>query len=205
MRREARLAVRAAGVAVALAVLAAGALPVAARHEHVNDGRDTQGVLDVRRIKTAGKEMRPLWKIVTFKKWTPQRIFERGYFVIHLDMRGDGFFEHYVMMRSTGSGMHARLFRQPRNKPGRDLGRVNAWRRDDNSVTARLPIHDLLGSKRSRYRWRIASLFTNKNCTQVCIDRIPDTGAIVEEVGAEEPDPIPTPDPSPTPDPVPTP
>lgn len=196
-----RRAVMLGALAVAAAMALAVSGDVAARHMDVGDPRDTTGPLDVRRVETGGKISRPVWRIVTFSKWNPRGIFERGFFVVHLDMRGDDAFEHYVLVHSNGRGMRARLFRERANKPARDRGPVEAWRKNARTVSIRLRIGDLVQGSREHYRWRADSLYTSKKCPNVCIDRIPDEGAVIEPLLLPEPTPEPTPEPEPEPSP----
>lgn len=200
--------------ALALAVVALMLVPVlafAARTSE-SDPNDTKGLLDVERVLVRGKTARAAkhrFKMITFARWNSVRVWDKGYFVVQIDARGDSHFEHYALVRSDGYGMHGYLFRDRRKQPDHFVTMLDAWKPTKNSVTVKIPLRKLeMPRQRTYYRWVVKSLMTGNNCQSVCIDRIPDDGARRRLV-VPPPSPTPTVDPtlSPTPsiDPDPSP
>lgn len=178
-----------------------------ARHD---DPRDTPGLLDVRRVKISGKLERPIFKTITFKEWTANRIWDRGYFIVHLDARGGSHFEHYILVRSVGGRLEGTLYRDRRHKPDFVVGEVDVWRVNQRSVTTRVRLHRLnMPAERTYYRWFVKSLMIGNNCPTVCMDRVPDSGAVEQLVIEPTPEPTvtvePTPEPTVTTEPTPEP
>ncbi|HEU4480875.1 MAG TPA: hypothetical protein VFS18_03240 [Actinomycetota bacterium] len=175
-------------VVVCLLALVIVPLWALARHEDVGDGNDTKGLLDVKRVDVDGK--RPRFKIITFAGWSTQEMWDAGHFLVQLDSRGDGHFDHYALVQSTGSGMKASLFRDRKRKRDFRVSSLEAWRKNNRSVSVRVPLGKLnMPATRTYYRWLVRSLFTNHNCRATCIDRVPDRGAIRELLIEPEPTP----------------
>lgn len=187
-------------------VLLLAPLAVLAQRASVEDAQDTPGLLDVQRVKLSGVIDQPIFKTITFKRWTAKRIWDRGYFIVHLDARGDSHFEHYVLVRSIGGRMEATLYRDRRNKSDFIVGNAGVWRVNKRSVTVRLKLSRLnMPAERTYYRWFVKSLLIGNNCPQVCIDRVPDSGAVEQVLIEPTPEPTVTVTPSPDPTFTPTP
>ena len=196
-------------VATAVAVLAAGAvvLPIWALGDStsVEDARDTKGLLDVKKVKVEGRVKIPRWTFVTFKPWTKQRIYDRGYATVFIDTFGDPRSDYYALVRSTGTNVAGVLMRDRKNKPDFEMGSLKAWKPGGAKVTVRVPLRRLkVPASRSFYSWWGETLMTGEQCPRVCIDRIPDEGTVRMFI-VDPPEPTPTPTISPTPTLSPTP
>ena len=183
------------GLIVALVVVP---LLASARHGGLADPRDTDGLLDVKEVRLHGDDART-WKVITFARWGIERVFDRGYALVNIDARGDGHFEHYVLVRSVGTRMKAELFRNRRHKPDFSVGNVKVWRTDRRSVSVQIPLRKLsIPTERTFYRWYVQTLMTGNQCPRVCIDRAPDQGSVEELLVEPTPTPTVTVDPSPS-------
>ena len=188
---------------VLAAVLLAGLAPLFARAHHgdVVDGNDTRGLLDVRKVETFGV-MKPGWRIITFKDWRAQRVWDHGHFLVYLDTFGDERFDYYALVSSFGHGMQGRLWRDRAKKPDRELGQVPVWRKDERSVSVRVPLRRVHFPQRRLFiRWYVQSLWTSSACRRVCFDIVPHRNGVIEPV---RPTPTTTPTPTVTPTPTPT-
>jgi hypothetical protein len=193
-----------------LALLVVGALlvPLWALGDTVvmTDGRDTKGLLDVKKVKVEGQLKRPRWTFVTFKPWTKDRLFDRGYATVFIDTFDDARSDYYVLVRSTGLEIQAILMRDRKKKSDYEMGRLRAWKPSGTRVTVRVPLRRLkVPDSRAFYRWWTETLMTGEQCPRVCIDRVPDDGTVkMFLVDAPEPTPTPTITPTPSASPTPT-
>ncbi len=179
---------RIVAVAVALTVFASGI--AAAQHQDVADPDDVPGPLDVRRVEMFGTTFNPGWKISTYRRWTNQRIWDRGFLLVFLDTFGDSAWDYYALVRSRGDTLEALLFRDRKTKRDYVVRRLTRWRSDLKSVSLRIPLTDIrFPDSRTYYMWRVKTL-DNDACRRVCIDEVPDTRRM-REVVREEP-PVPT-------------
>lgn len=187
-------------------VLALLALPLfaLASHADVQDENDTNGLLDVKFVKVRGDE-RPRWEFITFGEWSNERIWDRGYALVHFDAKGDRRFEKYALVRSTGFSVEGTLWRDRKEKSDVKIADLDVFRRNRRSVTVRIPLRKLdIPERRDFYRWFTETLFTGNVCPRVCIDRVPDERSIRESVAEPTPTPTVTPTPTPTVTPTPT-
>jgi len=195
-----RLALLAAivGLAVALPLLAV------ADHLDVGDRNDTRGLLDVRRVEVSG-ESRPTWHVITFADWTVARIWDKGYFLVRLDTFGSPRYDYYALVRSNGYGMKGTLVRDRQGKPDFNVSKLTAWHPTRSSIKVRVPLSKMrIGELRVEYFWQVQTLFSNKTCTQLCIDDVPDDQGVAEPIPGRTPGPIPTVTPIVTPTAMPT-
>ncbi|MBA2724558.1 MAG: hypothetical protein H0U53_01095 [Actinobacteria bacterium] len=181
---------------------------VLARHVQLVDGNDTGGLLDVRRLEVSGQD-RPKWEFITFTDWSKERIWDRGFGLVYLDTEGGDRFDKYALIRSTGFSMEATLWRDRKVKSDVKIGKLDVWRRNGRSVTVQVPLSELdIPLTRTYFRWFTETLFSGQGCPQICIDRVPDAGAIeeplVEPTPTTTPSALPTLTPTPTPTPTPT-
>lgn len=194
-----------ARVVLALCVGAAGVVPLVASAEHsdLTDRNDTKGPFDVSRVTVEGAR-RPKYKVVTFPRWTAARVWDRSYGLVYFDTFGGDAPDYYVMVRSDGYRMRARLYRDKARKKDRPLGAVEAWRPGKRSFAIRAPLGKMkFPEQRLVYHWWVLTLHSGPSCKRVCFDRAPDTGVVTEPApGAGQQSPTPTPSISvPTPSP----
>ena len=98
----------AAALTVVVAIVAIAAPRV---HTDTNDPNDTRGVLDVRRVRLAhqtGTEV----TVLTFAKWAPPAIWDRGNAYVFFDTQGGPEAEYFILVRSMGTKLHASLWRE---------------------------------------------------------------------------------------------
>lgn len=174
---------RAQVVALAvIAVVGSGLVPSIAEANHVpvSDGNDVRGLLDIKKVAIQGGE-RKRAKVITHKKWTADRMRDRGYMLVYLDTFADDRPDYYVLIRSTGSGMKAKLYRDRKSKNDYIAGSTHAWKAEKSSVSVRLPLRKTYwGKTRTFYRWNVLSIFSGRRCKRVCFDRAPQATAVEE-------------------------
>jgi hypothetical protein len=184
-----------ARVVLALCVCAAAAVPFVASAEHtaLTDRNDTKGPFDVRRVRVDGVR-RPRYDVVTFPRWTTARVWDRSYGLVYFDTFGGDAPDYYVMVRSDGYRMQARLYRDKARKKDRPLGGVDAWRPGKRSFAIRAPLPKMkFPEQRLVYHWWVLTLHTGPGCKRVCFDRAPDTGKVTEPAPGAGQSPAPTP------------
>ena len=185
-------------VVFALATTSVFVVLAGASHRDLSDGNDTRGSLDVRKVKSFGADKKPGWRIITGARWGEQRMQDRGFALVNLDTFGNSRFDYYALIGSNGSRMKGTLWRDRVSKRDRRVSKLAVWRADSRSVSARVPLSRMKrGTKRLEYRWYVITLHTNYKCKQVCIDRIPNRGAISDPNGRKPPTPTVTPTESP--------
>ncbi len=176
MRREALIAA-VCGLLLCLPLLAS------AGHVDPSDGNDTPGPLDVRRVVTWARGSTPVWTIKTWNRWTRRSIWDSGHLLVQLDTFGSTRFDYYALIRSTGTRMRGLLFRDATERRDYMVSRLEVWRPDARSVAVVIPLRRLrMPATRTYYRWVVKTLYTGGGCARVCIDRVPDTGAVRELV-----------------------
>lgn len=189
----------------ALILLLASALLVpmlaTANHEIVTDGNDAKGWLDIKKVKTAGIE-KPEFKVVTHTTWSVKEMWDTGFVLVSFDTFDDKSFDYYALVKSNGSELKGRLYRDRSNKPDKKIAKLKVWRDNKKSVSLRVHLDDMrLGGKNQlTYRWYAQTLLSGDVCFNVCFDRAPNDGALKEPNGKPTPTPtITTPaPPSPT-------
>ena len=187
-------------VVLALATTSVFIALAGASHRDLRDGNDSRGRLDVRSVKSFGEAKKPGWRIVTIARWNIKEMQDRGFALVNLDTFGNPRFDYYALIGSNGSRMKATLWRDRVSKRDRRVSKLAVWRADSRSVSARVPLSKMKrGSKRLEYRWYVITLYTNHKCKQVCIDRIPNRGAIRDPNGRKPPTPTVSPTPTVTP------
>lgn len=190
---------------VAVVCLGAVALPFLATAQHVvvQDTNDTRGALDVRRVVVDFTE-RPRWTIGTWGPWTAEQIWDRGYFLVHLDTFGSPRMDYYALIRSNGYGMRGTIVRDRENQPDYTVASIKAYKGSRNTLRVRFPLSKLrIGTERFFYRWNVQTISSGDSCPTSCFDFAPDRGAVQEPVpGRVPPTPTPTITITPTPDPT---
>lgn len=170
---------------LAVAVLGATARDAAATHTNVQDGNDTNGALDVRAVSVRHSQRnRAVWGIETWGTWKTGRIWDRGYFFVYLDTKWGEPAEHYVLIRSTGSGVQALLFRDHAGGNDPLMRSLPVWRWNQRRVAFRLKLTGLAwGPTRSFYRWSVITTLTSEICPNVCLDAAPNSGSVTQKRG----------------------
>ena len=180
------------GLAVALPLLAV------ASHVDVRDADDTRGLLDVKRVAVTGTR-RPTWQVITFSDWTVARLWDKGYFLVRLDTFGSPRYDYYALVRSDGREMKGTLVRDRQGERDVNVTRLTAWHPTRTSIKVRVPLSRMrIGERRLQYFWQIQTLFSNKTCTQICIDDAPNDRGVAEPIPGRTPDPVPNPTITPT-------
>jgi hypothetical protein len=169
--------------ACALVMVALASGIADASHQDINDPNDTDGKLDIKKVASFGTQ-RPARKITTFSSWTTREMRDSGYFTVWYDTRFNSRFDYFVLARSIGRKMEGTLWRDFASRPDRVVGDAQVWRTDDRSVTIRISLDQMvLGDKRQSYRWAVESIRNGGSaCGNVCFDRAPDSGVVVEPI-----------------------
>lgn len=152
-----------------------------ASHQDVPDPNDTEGALDIKKVASFGLRS-PARRIVTYKEWSTSSMWDSGYFIVWYDTAANRHFDFFILVRSAGNWMDATLWRNYRRRPDRVVGDAQVWRPSAREVVTRIRLSQLWFSKgRDRYRWKVQSVkTTGPNCRNVCFDRAPNTGVVVE-------------------------
>jgi hypothetical protein len=204
---------RVALVGVALAVagaLVVGALAIAAPPPvTVTDPHDVLGRMDVRRVRLDTATGTPEWTVVTFASWTIHEIWDHGFVIVYLDTKGSSRADYYALIRSSGRVLDGWLWRRPRTEPDVRLRSLRVTKGSGIGVSVWIPTAALtFGVDRASYGWWVQTLWIGDRCRRTCIDRAPDTGAVVQPLPSSSPSPSPSPSPtntgSPSPSPSPT-
>ena len=202
-------------LALATALLASIAvlLPIFARAEsRVADANDQHGKLDVKEVRTFGRN-RPGWKTITFENWKTRKIFVRGNVLVFLDTRWDERPEYYAVVYSDADAkIRALLYRDHEDKPDKKKGKLHVWRKNRHSVSVRIHLSDLhFDDNRTYYEWYVETLWSGDKCESMCFDYVPgkhENHVRVPRPGYEQ-SPTPTPtlpdEPTPSPSPLPSP
>jgi hypothetical protein len=179
------------GLAVATTALAL-AWPALGEPTSFDDPNDTEGRLDVRTVRFDGARP-PSWKIATFGPWTARQIWDRGYLMVQLDMRGDARVDHLAIVRSDGRDLLGSLNRVRRDGRLVRIGGIAVDKQGDRAVSLSIRLDRLsIGPGRTSYFWSVLTSTTSAVCPHTCFDAVPNTGMI------EQPLPSPSPSPSPT-------
>lgn len=184
-----------ARVALLLCACLVGAIPFVASADHANvtDRNDTRGPFDVRRVKVAGIRQ-PRYDVVTFPRWNVRRVWDRSYGLVYFDTFGGESSDYYVMVRSDGYRMQAKLYRDRARKKDKVMSGVKAWRPNKRSFAVRVPLRKMkIPERRLVYHWWVLTLHTGKGCKRVCFDRAPDSGRVTEPAPGAGQSPTPTP------------
>ena len=194
------------GAIITISVAGALALPAfGASHTDTQDPNDTPGLLDVREVRfDHSPALR--WTFDTFARWTVERIWDHGTFVVQLDTHGDEEMDTLIVVRSDGRELQATLLDLKRD--GREVQRavLNARKENARSLSVAVALHRLqIGRGRTSYLWSALSIFTGSACRRTCLDRIPDEGSIEQFLPGASPSPSPSPSPTPSPTPTPSP
>ncbi len=176
-------------------ILAIG-VPAIATDTDATDPNDTAGPLDVRELRLEHDRGPLVWSFVTFARWTISRSWDRGYFAIRLDTRGDEEIDRVVVMRSDGRSLRGLLYAV--RADGRHVLNAKPRTSKDGPRRASVTVAKRklsIAKGRVSYFWYAVSIYTGPTCRRTCLDRIPDEGRIEQIL----PGPSPTPTPSPTP------
>ena len=163
------------------------------------DGNDTRGTLDIRRVTYRwAKGAAPAWEVRTFHTWAQRGMWDRGYFFVEFDTRGDERADFYALLFSDGRRMRGELFRTGALRDAR-VRPVSVRRPDRSSVQVRVPWSWMrFGPSRTLIRWWVTTSFTNATCQHACADHAPNVDAIEDWLPGESPTPSPSPSPTAT-------
>ncbi len=145
------------------------------------DPNDTRGRFDVRRVRARLAGAEPVWTVRMFRRWTPRRVWDRAYAVVHLDTRRDASPDYVAVIRSGGGGVVGELFRAPQGRE-RLIASLPVRRAGPRGASIRVPL-DLLriAPGRAYYRWSVQTLLTSGRCRRVCSDVVPDESGLLPQ------------------------
>jgi len=167
-------------VSVVLVLGLAG--PALATHTNLTDDDDTRGLLDLSAVVSRHESGPYEWVFKTYVRWTVKKIWDRGYFVIQLDTKGDEGIDYIVVLRSDGRQMIGDLFRKRANGDEVYLRTLPAGRAGSKGAGVDVPRRALkYGASRTSFFWTTLSAFTGTRCRVTCIDLAPDDGGMVEQ------------------------
>jgi RTX calcium-binding nonapeptide repeat (4 copies) len=140
------------------------------------DPDDTQGPLDIGRVRMGLKSRPPTWTILTRRTWSLKELWDDGYFLVHLDTKGGPSSDFYALVRSTGRKIAGTLHRA---HDDHRLRNVPTGRAGPRGVRVRVPIGDVpSGNSRDFFRWSVTTLYTGESCARVCFDSAPRGGSL---------------------------
>lgn len=181
--------------ALLLALWAPGGWEAVAGHRVIRDANDTRGLMDVRQVANSGGRY-PRFKMTMYRRWSNQAAWDRAFQLVWLDTFGSRRYDYYALVTSNGIRLNGMLFRDRKERPDRFIKRLTVTRPGPRSMKVRVPLPRLYFPGTALiYRWYAKTLFSSRRCPAVCIDRVPDSGGVIEP---KEPVP-PTPSPSPSP------
>lgn len=180
--RRRRLGAAVAGSVLGLVIVAVALLPAIAHHSDQTDPNDTPGRLDVRVVEHGHANLPRSWNVITFGRWTARKIWDAGYVLVYLDTVSNSKMDYYALIRSTGRGMVAQLYKiRTPQRLDLLLSPLDARRKNQRSVSVEVPFHRLnVGGQRTGYRWSVQTIFRSSACRRNCFDRVPNQGAIAE-------------------------
>jgi hypothetical protein len=192
-------------VAALVASLAA-VLPASAHHADPTDPNDTPGKLDVRAVELDHDARPPVWRIETFAPWTVHEMWDRGFFVVMLDTKGDADLDHLAIVRSDGRKLVGVLYAVRQDGTQKPIGSLSAAKDGSRGMTIAVPLRRLsIGAARQSYFWSVLVTYTGNVCQATCFDAVPDVGMVEQPLPGVTPTPTPSPTVSPTPTPSPKP
>jgi hypothetical protein len=150
------------------------------------DPTETDGRLDIRKIQSRAANTPPRWRFVTAGNWTVRQIWDRGYFLVFADTRGNPEPDYHVLGYSNGNKLRGSLYRETAGGSAVRMRGVKVTKKGPHGAILRLPLGSL-DLERAYFRWSLMTLFTGPSCQKVCFDSAPDgvqlTQAIASELG----------------------
>jgi hypothetical protein len=178
---------------------------LAASHSNQVDANDTAGLLDLREV-ALDHHPSPRWTFQTFARWSIDRIWDHGYFVVQLDTKGDEDPDVLLIVRSDGRDVTGSLVEIRRDGRQVERSSLEVGRPNGRSVSVRVLLREVgIGRGRTAYFWSALSVFTGSACPRTCVDRVPDEGTVEQLLPGVSPSPTPSPTPTPTSSPSPSP
>jgi hypothetical protein len=171
---------RSKAIVVGALVFTLSAAPASGDHKTVRDPNDTRGQADLRSVRMENQRPR-IWLFKTWKSWTFNEFFERGYFTLYLDTIGDERFDYFVFVRAKRRRLGAAIWRDRQGRDDRRVANVKAHKLGPKLMKVRVPFGDInVGKNRLEYRWFGRSLWSGPSCRRFCLDRAPNNGAVSE-------------------------
>jgi hypothetical protein len=166
------------------------ALPASGGTTSLDDPNDTEGRFDIRTVSFDGSRP-PRWKIAMFAPWTARQIWDRGYVMIQLDVKGDARVDRLAIVRSNGRDLLGTLNRVRDDGRLVRIGGFAVDKEGDRALSVSIRLDRLsIGPNRTSYFWSVLTSYTSTACPHTCFDAVPNTGMIEQ--------PLPGPSPSPT-------
>ena len=195
MRRRGVAAVVTIGTFVSIAGL--GFAVTSASHTDTTDRNDTEGRFDVRAVHLDHYPQPMRWTFRTFSGWTVDQIWDRGFFVLELDTRGDQDIDERIVVGSDGRALEAVLITIRSDGRERIRTRLHASKDGSRSASVEVALRRLgIGGSRELFGWYAYSIFTGAECRQGCVDRVPDEGRLEQLLPEASPSPPPSPSPT---------
>lgn len=186
-------------LAVAIAAVAILAGAGGARHTDTTDPNDVDGRFDLREVQLDHHPGQLAWRFRTFGPWSLDDAWDRGFFVIELDTRGDKSIDERILVRSDGRQLIGSLVTIRSDGTERVRASLDAAKEGSRSAVVSISLRRLtIGRSRETFTWYAYSISTSTGCRQVCVDRLPDDGRIEHELPGASPSPTVTPSPEPT-------
>lgn len=178
MRRFARTT---GSFAVIFTVLAALATAAFGSDSNQGDAQDVAGKFDVVAVDLIHDADSGRWDTQMARTWTLREAWDAGYVFLYLDTQGAPDADFYVLVRSTGRGLKAALYRDaPTGKDPR-LEAVTARRPSPKTVRIEIALSRLaIAEARTEWFWSVQTLWTSDACPQVCSDLVPDSGSVAQ-------------------------
>jgi hypothetical protein len=141
------------------------------------------------------------WKVTSWRGWKTADLWDTGHVLVYVDSFGGSRPDYYVLVSSNGGKMTAVLYRDRERRNDRRMRSVRVRHPNAKSVNATIPMGKLTRRSSGIYEWFVLTLFSSKDCRQVCLDRAPNSGTVVEP-GPRPTPTVPTPTPTVTPSPT---
>jgi hypothetical protein len=148
------------------------------------DPGGTDGRLDIRRIHSRAANTPPRWRLVADAGWGLRGIWDRGYFLVFADTRGNAEPDYHVLGYSDGERLRGSLYRERPDGSTVRMRGVTVRKKGPRSAILRLPLGAVV-LERPYFRWSLMTLFTGGSCRHVCFDRAPDGVQLPQAIGSE--------------------
>ena len=180
---------------ISISVVAILVLPLAAQASHLDltDPNDASGPLDVQEVGVWGNSP-PRWRVFTYNGWSNAQLWDTGYIVIYFDTYGPlrgkrSRYDYYALLSSNGRQMNGALFRDFKSRSDVRLGGLRTRKPGRRTVTVKIAVKRrmVIGDSRLVYKWYVKTVSNGTGCGHVCMDRVPNDGAVVEPLNPNAP------------------
>jgi len=116
---------------------------------------------------------KPTWRFMTRRTWSRKTVWDDGFFLIFVDMRGGSAPDKFIMAKATRRGFVGHVYRIRSGKRELRKDRVTIRRPNRRSIVIQTAFSKIgLEDGRRVYRWYAMSIFNGQGCRRGCYDAI---------------------------------